>query len=222
MEITLRFCGAARTVTGSCYWITTPTSSFLIDCGMFQGPKTIKELNYQPFPFDPKEIDFVLQTHAHIDHAGLLPKLVKDGFQGTIYATRGTGDLLTFMLPDSGYIQEMEVENLNRRKARHGKSNVTPIYTQADAEASLEAIRTVEYENWTNVGDGIRARYWNAGHILGSASIEIEIETSKTEGSPPLRLLFSGDIGPDHKLFHPDPDAPKDFDYVISEFHLWR
>ena len=211
---TLKFCGAARTVTGSCYLLQTDQCRFLIDCGLFQGPKTLKELNYRPFPFSPAKIDFVLQTHAHIDHAGLLPKLSKLGFEGPIYATAGTKDLLTFMLPDSGYIQEMEVDHLNFRNLRHGKPAVEPIYTGQDAEDCLTLFRTVDYEVWTEVGPGVRARFWNAGHILGSSSIEVEIEQS--DGSP-LRLLFSGDIGPDNKLFHPDPVAPSDFDYVISE-----
>ncbi|WP_299750945.1 MBL fold metallo-hydrolase [uncultured Boseongicola sp.] len=213
-DATLRFCGAARTVTGSCYWLQTDQCSFLVDCGLFQGPKTLKELNYRPFPFDPPKIDFVLQTHAHIDHAGLLPKLSASGFQGPIYATAGTRDLLTFMLPDSGYIQEMEVDQLNLRNLRHGKPEVEPIYTRQDAEDCLTIFETVDYEVWTPVGPGVRARFWNAGHILGSASIEVEIDQ---ENSKPIRLLFSGDIGPDNKLFHPDPDAPSDFDYVISE-----
>ncbi|MEN8836528.1 MAG: MBL fold metallo-hydrolase [Celeribacter marinus] len=211
---TLTFCGAARTVTGSCYWVQTDTCQFLVDCGLFQGPKTLKELNYRPFPFDATKIDFVLQTHAHIDHAGLLPKLSAVGFTGRIYATEGTKDLLTFMLPDSGHIQEMEIAQLNRRNQRHGKPQVSAIYTQQDAEDCLGLFKPVAYEAWTSVGSGVRARFWNAGHILGSASIEIEIDQGE---APPIRMLFSGDIGPDNKLFHPDPDAPSDFDYVISE-----
>ncbi|MFT6168296.1 MAG: metallo-beta-lactamase family protein [Celeribacter sp.] len=213
-HMTLKFCGAARTVTGSCYWLQTDKCSFLVDCGLFQGPKTLKELNYRPFPFDPAKIDFVLQTHAHIDHAGLLPKLSASKFKGRIYATAGTKDLLTFMLPDSGYIQEMEVDQLNFRNLRHGKPEVEPIYTQQDAEDCLALFETVDYEVWTPVGPGVRARFWNAGHILGSASVEIEIDQKDAD---PIRLLFSGDIGPENKLFHPDPKAPSDFDYVISE-----
>jgi metallo-beta-lactamase family protein len=217
MSVTMRFCGAAGAVTGSCYWIRTPDCQFLIDCGLFQGPKTVKELNYRPFPFDPSKIDFVLQTHAHIDHAGLLPKLCKADFKGRIFATEGTRDLLSFMLPDSGHIQEMEVRQLNFRNARHGKPAVTPIYTRRDAEDSLDAIETVEYEEWIEAGTGIRARFWNAGHILGSASIEVEITSSEKGQQSVRRLLFSGDIGPDNKLFHPDPEAPNDFDYVVCE-----
>ncbi|WP_045836982.1 MBL fold metallo-hydrolase [Hyphomicrobium sp. 99] len=216
MTITLRFCGATRTVTGSCFFVRTPKCNFLVDCGLFQGHKTLKELNYRPFPFDPSLIDFVLQTHAHIDHAGLLPKLWKSGFTGPVFMTRGTKDLLSFMLPDSGHIQEMDVENLNRRYAQRGKAQVVPIYTQEDAEACQDNFRTVEYLDWTEVGEGVRVRYWNAGHILGSASIEIEIATGHDDQRL-LRLLFSGDIGPEHKLFQPDPDAPANFDYVICE-----
>jgi metallo-beta-lactamase family protein len=217
MGVTMKFCGAAQTVTGSCYLIRTTKSSFLVDCGMFQGPKTLRELNYKPFPFLASDIDFVLQTHAHNDHSGMLPKLTKADFGGKIYATQGTRDLLTFMLPDSGYIQETEVEHLNNRLRRRNKPEVTPTYTRADAEKCLESIFPVDYEKWIDVAENIRARFWNAGHILGSASIEIEISGEETNDGHPLRLLFSGDVGPDEKLFHPDPEAAHGFDYVISE-----
>ena len=213
-DIKLKFCGAAKQVTGSSYLLQTPHSTFLVDCGLFQGPKAVRALNYEPFPFRSEDIDFVLLTHAHIDHSGLLPKLTSTGFKGHIFATEGTKDLLTFMLPDSGYIQEMEVEHLNRRNQRRGKAEVSPIYTRKDAEECLPHIMAVDYEDWAVVGPDVRARFWNAGHILGSASIEIEIDQ---DGGQPLRLLFSGDIGPDNKLFHPDPGAPANFDYVISE-----
>ena len=216
MSVVLKFCGAARTVTGSCFLLRTPGCKFLVDCGLFQGTKTIKQLNYEPFPFEPAKIDFVLQTHAHIDHSGLLPKLYKGGFSGPVYMTEGTQDLLSFMLPDSGYIQEMEVRQLNRRNSRRGKPEVMPIYTQDDAERCQENFRQVDYEGWLEVNEEVRVRYWNAGHILGSASIELEIATPGSK-SGLLRILFSGDIGPDHKLFHPDPEASSDFDYVICE-----
>jgi metallo-beta-lactamase family protein len=214
MSVTIRFHGAARTVTGSCTLLQTPRGRVLIDCGLFQGQKTLKELNYRPFPFAPNEIDAVLLTHAHIDHSGLLPKLVREGFAGRIHATRGTIDLCSYMLPDAGSIQESEVAMLNRRNAARGRPEVTPIYTQADAVATLQSFRPVDYERWAEVIPGLRARFWNAGHLLGSASIEIEIEQ---DGAPPLRLLASGDIGPDAKLLQPDPEAPAGFDYVISE-----
>jgi metallo-beta-lactamase family protein len=216
MSVTVRFCGAARTVTGSCYLVQTQSGRFLIDCGLFQGQKTLKGLNYGAFPFRPGDVDAVLLTHAHIDHSGLLPKLVREGFRGKILATRGTIDLCSYMLPDAGSIQESEVVTLNRRNTVRGKSEVDPIYTQADAIASLQSFQPVEYEAWIDVIPGVRARYWNAGHLLGSASIELEFEGEGPSGHP-LRLLASGDIGPDAKLLQPDPKAPAGFDYVISE-----
>ncbi|MEY9225877.1 hypothetical protein ABH974_006300 [Bradyrhizobium ottawaense] len=148
MSITVRFCGAARTVTGSSYLFQTATGRFLVDCGLFQGQKTLKELNYGAFPFRPADIDAVLLTHAHIDHSGLLPKLVRAGFDGPILATRGTIDLCSYMLPDAGSIQESEVTQLNRRNASRGRKQVAPIYTQADAIASLQSFRAVDYERW--------------------------------------------------------------------------
>jgi metallo-beta-lactamase family protein len=216
MSVTIRFCGAARTVTGSCYHFETPTGQFLIDCGLYQGQKTLKELNYRPFPFNPADIDVVLLTHAHIDHSGLLPKLTREGFKGVIIATRGTIDLCSFMLPDAGSIQESEVATLNRRNAARRRPAVAPIYTQADAVKSLRSFRPVEYETWIDAIPGVRARYWNAGHLLGSASIELEFGESGGSGQS-LRLLASGDIGPDAKLLQPDPEAPSGFDYVLSE-----
>ena len=216
MALTMTFCGAAGTVTGSCYLLRHPGGAFLVDCGMFQGPKTLKELNYGAFPFDPRKIDFVLLTHAHVDHSGLVPKLIRHGFSGPIYATEGTRDLLSYMLPDSGYIQESEVEHLNRRNRQRGRPPVEPIYTRADGVRALEAFRTVDYDRWSHVGEGVRARFWNAGHILGSASIEIEIATGEAEPER-LRMLFSGDLGPEHKIFHPDPEGPENLDHVICE-----
>jgi metallo-beta-lactamase family protein len=216
MSVAIRFCGAARTVTGSCYLFQTQSGRLLVDCGLFQGPKTLKALNYGDFPFRPADIDTVLLTHAHIDHSGLLPKLVRQGFRGRILATRGTIDLCSYLLPDAGNIQESEVATLNRRNTARGRAEVTPIYTQADAIASLDAFRPIEYETWFEAIRGVRARYWNAGHLLGSASIELEFAGEGSSGAP-LRVLASGDIGPDSKLLQPDPEAPTGFDYVISE-----
>ena len=215
MSINLKFCGATRTVTGSCFMLKTDDARILIDCGLFQGPKTLKSLNYRSFPFRPADIDAVLLTHAHIDHSGLLPKLVREGFTGQIFATRGTIDLCSYLLPDAGSIQESEVRILNSRNTRRGRPEVAPIYTAADAIETLNAFRPIDYETWISVGPGIRARFWNAGHLLGSASIEIEC-ANKGEDKP-LRILVSGDIGPDAKLLQPDPHAPADFDYVIVE-----
>ena len=216
MSMTLRFCGAARTVTGSCHLFEMAAGRLLVDCGMFQGPKTLKELNYGAFPFEPADINCVLLTHAHIDHSGLIPKLTRGGFRGPIWATRGTIDLCSIMLPDAGSIQESEVIALNRRNAARGRPPVTPIYSQRDAIAALDVFRSVDYEHWFEPMPGVRARYWNAGHLLGSASIEIEFAGEGKDGQP-LRVLASGDLGPDAKLLQPDPEAPTGLDYVICE-----
>jgi metallo-beta-lactamase family protein len=216
MSVSVRFCGAARTVTGSCYLFETPQGRLLVDCGLFQGPKTLKELNYGSFPFRPDDIAAVLLTHAHIDHSGLIPKLIRGGFRGPVFATRGTIDLCSYLLPDAGSIQESEVAMLNRRNAARGRPVVSPIYTERDAVAALDAFRPVEYESWFTPLAGVRARYWNAAHLLGSATIEIEF-SGAGEGENPLRLLASGDVGPDAKLLHADPEAPAGFDYVICE-----
>ena len=214
MSVRLTFHGAARTVTGSCYLLETASARVLIDCGMFQGSKTERELNYRAFPFQPSSLTAVLLTHAHIDHAGLLPKLVKHGYTGRIHCTEATADLCGIMLPDSGSIQEMEVKQLNQRRLKRGQEEVEPIYTQDDAMAALDHFEGHGFESWITPAPGVRARFWNAGHLLGSASIEVEVQG---DDGKPLRILFSGDIGPDNKMLHFDPEAPNHFDYVICE-----
>lgn len=145
MALSLTFHGAVGTVTGSCFRIQTGDGDLLIDCGLFQGTKTVKELNYRPFPFKPSAVKAVLLSHAHIDHSGLLPKLVRQGFKGRVHTTAGTADLLAYMLPDSGYIQETEVDRLNRRNRQRGRPAVEPIYTQADAQAAIRHLHAVDY-----------------------------------------------------------------------------
>ena len=210
----LNFHGAARAVTGSCFRLQTEAGDILVDCGMFQGSKTEKELNYRPFPFEPSKIAAVVLTHAHIDHSGLLPKLVREGFKGPVFATTPTVDLCSVMLPDSAHIQAFEVEQFNRRAEKRGRGRVSAIYDDHDVKNTLKAMRPVSYGVWFQVLKGVRARLWNAGHMLGSASVEIELDQP---GKNPLRLCFSGDIGPDHKLLHADPEAPSGVDYLICE-----
>jgi metallo-beta-lactamase family protein len=212
---TLTFCGAAGTVTGSSSLIETDSTRFVIDCGMFQGNKSVRELNFQPFPFDASKVDFLILTHAHIDHSGLVPKLVKAGFTGPIYATRATADLLEFMLPDSASIQESNARRANRKRQRRQEPEIEPVYTRRDAEQALAQLSPVPYEEWFDPGPGVDVRFWNAGHILGSASAELKLD--ETPSGNTLRMLFSGDLGPDEKAFHPDPDAPEGFDYIVSE-----
>lgn len=209
----LTFCGAAGTVTGSCSYIKSETAKFLVDCGLFQGNRTTEELNHQPFPFDAASAEFLLLTHAHIDHSGLLPKLTGGGFDGPIYATEPTVDLLQFMLRDSAYIQESNIKRKNKKLRRKGKPELKPIYTMEDAEKTLKQLKPVPYEKWFEPKPGVRARYWNAGHLLGSGSIELEV----TEDGKPIRMMFSGDLGPEEKAFHPEPDAPTGYDYIICE-----
>jgi metallo-beta-lactamase family protein len=210
----LTFHGAARTVTGSCFRLQTDHGQVLIDCGLFQGSKTEKELNYRAFPFAAKSISAVILSHAHIDHSGLLPKLTRDGFSGPIYATPATGDLAGVMLPDSAHIQEFEVEQFNRRSAHRRRDMVEPIYTMADAVACLTQFSPQAYDTWFAVLPDVRARFWNAGHLLGSASVEVEVNGASPA---PLRVLFSADIGPNYKLMQPDPTGPSDIDYLICE-----
>lgn len=214
MSVTLNFHGAAGTVTGSCYRVVHPKGQFLVDCGMFQGNRTVRELNLKPLPFDPQKLDFALLTHAHIDHAGLIPKLTHHGYSKPIYMTEPTAGLLDFLLPDSAGIQESEAERESRKRARRGDEPVEPIYVLADATKALGLSKTVKYGEWIEPGPGVRVRYWNAGHILGSASIEVEVDDGDGKA---VRILFSGDIGPDEKVFYLEPDAPAGFDYIVCE-----
>jgi metallo-beta-lactamase family protein len=209
----LHFYGAAGSVTGSCFVLEHSGIRTMIDCGMFQGSKTEKELNYRPFPFEPCLIDSVILTHAHIDHSGLIPKLVKAGYEGPIHCTAATLDLCMIMLQDSGHIQESEVEQLNRRNRHRSRDTLQPIYTADDARAAMTQFRAIAYKEWQDGRGALRFRFWDAGHLLGSASVEIELMAA--EG--PVRMLFSGDIGPEHKLFESEPDAPQGFDYVVCE-----
>lgn len=209
LTLSLQIHGAARTVTGSCLELRSGKSRILLDCGLFQGSRSLEALNHEALGFDPKTIDAVVLSHAHIDHSGLLPRLVAEGFTGAIWCTVETSDLLEFMLADAGRIQEYEAERRNRRRDRAGDEPFEPIYTEADAIAAWRQSRPVPLGEWFEPAPGFRVRLWNAGHILGSASVELEAEG--------VRLLYSGDLGPDNKAFHPDPASPAGFDYVICE-----
>lgn len=213
MKVSLQIHGAAGTVTGSCHRLVTPRGTLLVDCGMFQGPKSLRSLNYRPFPFDAAAVDAVLLTHAHIDHTGLFPKLALAGFRGKAWTTEATRDLLQWLLPDAGAIQEGDVERLNRRNSRRGEPRVAPIYTRADAEASLGLLAVRRYDTWFEPLPGVRARLRNAGHILGSAFVELEVDARPR----PLRLTFSGDLGPQEKALQPDPATPAPCDLLLLE-----
>ena len=218
MAVTVTFHGACGVVTGSCFEVRTAQAAVLVDCGMFQGTKTVKSLNYGAFPFDTARINAVIVTHAHIDHCGLVPKLGRAGYKGPVITTPETSDLLTYVLPDSGYIQEVEVERLNRRNHQRGRDSIDPIYTRQDAEDSLRHIIPKGYGTWWEVAPGIRFRFWDAGHILGSASVELQVSDRGAAGDPrSMTLLFSGDIGPGDKAFQITPQAPSGVDYLFAE-----
>ncbi|MBT4334681.1 MBL fold metallo-hydrolase [archaeon] len=209
----IKFCGAAKIVTGSCYLLTIGSTQALVDCGMFQGRKEITKLNYEPFQFDPKKIKYVFLTHAHIDHSGLIPKLKKYGFNGKIFTTPATADLCKIMLEDSAHIQEIDTERENRRRNRKGESPREPIYTQDDVKAVLPQFRKVHYDKTYKIDENIKVRYRDAGHILGSAIIELYIsEKNKTK-----KYVFSGDLGQWDAPIIKDPTLIKTADYVFIE-----
>ena len=209
----LQVCGAAREVTGSCYLVETGSALFLVDCGLHQGGAKEDAQNRARFPFDPAEIDFVLLTHAHIDHSGLLPRLVKLGFGGSIYATPATVDLAEIMLLDSAHIQESEAEWRTRRARRAGRHAEEALYTQRDAEEVARRLRSVDYEKLLEPARGVRVRFRDAGHILGSAFLEVWLAGPSGE----VKLVFSGDVGqPDQPIIR-DPETAVAADYLVME-----
>jgi len=203
--VNLTFLGAAREVTGSCFLIEAAGQRFLVDCGMFQGGMEAYRKNRARPRFDAREIDFVLLTHAHIDHSGLLPRLTKLGFRGAIYATRATCDLLEVMLPDAAFLQE--------REAERGRGRAEPLYTVADAQATLRQLRAIDYDLACDVRPGIRCRFRDAGHILGSSIIELWL----TEGDSTRKIVFSGDIGQKGRPIVNDPTPIEAADVLIVE-----
>jgi metallo-beta-lactamase family protein len=209
----LKFCGGARTVTGSCFLLEAGGKKYLIDCGMFQGGKALRRRNFLDFPFNPAEIECLFLTHAHIDHSGLIPKLVRDGFQGKIYSIRATADLCQIMLPDSAYIQEMEAEWENRKARRAGRSEAPPLYTAADAHAALKYFQGVGYNEIVNLSPEFSFRLQNAGHILGSALLELWV----TEEGATKKFVFTGDLGRQRQPIICDPDVIEEADFLIME-----
>lgn len=209
----ISFLGANRLVSGSCYLIQTKYKKFLIDCGLFRGDESITRLNYLPFSFRPEEIDFVILTHAHIDHCGRIPQLYKEGFQGHVYCTKSTLELCTVMLPDSGQIQEEDAEVENQRRLRSGEQFIDPLYSIEDALDSLLLFRAVPYQYKVNVDKNISFRLQDAGHVLGSSSVELLIWEEGKE----CKWVFSGDVGRKNKPFLKNPQRIKEADYVVLE-----
>lgn len=206
----LTFDGAARTVTGSCHCVEANGKKFLVDCGLQQGRE---EVDNHALYFDPASIDYIIVTHAHIDHSGRIPLMAKQGFQGRIVTTRLTGELLSIMLRDSAHIQESDAMWETRRAERAGRPAVEPLYTVADAEAALQLIVPYEYGETVELCEGISLRFVDAGHLLGSASVELWI----TENGLKRKLLFSGDIGNMNQPIIRNPQYISEADYVIME-----
>ena len=208
MKIT--FLGATHEVTGSCYYLEAAGKKFLVDCGMEQG-KDIYE--NKPIPVPVSELDFVLLTHAHIDHSGMLPKLYADGFRGPVYTMFATDDLCSVMLRDSAHIQEFEAEWRNRKGKRAGREEYVPLYTMDDAIGVIEQFVGLPYNEEQTIAPGIRVRFIDAGHLLGSASIEVSL----TENGVTKTIVFSGDIGNLNQPIIKDPSYPTKADYVVME-----
>jgi len=206
--------GGAGTVTGSSYLLESPGGGkVLVDCGMFQGGRQMESRNWGEWGFDPASIDTLFLTHAHIDHSGRIPKLVKDGFQGRIITSPPTADLCRIMLLDSAHIQEMDAEWQTRKNKRQNRGGIQPLYTTADAERSLSLFEPVERDQVVSVDSGLRARLRNAGHILGSSILELWVG----EGEEEVKIVFSGDLGKKDQLIVRDPHEVFAADYLFIE-----
>ncbi len=211
MNIT--FYGAAQNVTGSCHMVEVAGHKFLVDCGLFQGNLTNQMLNYEEFPFNVQEIEFVILTHAHIDHSGRIPKLYKAGYKNPVYCTTATKELCKIMLPDSGHIQETEIEWVNRKRMRAGKQPNEPIYTQQDAIDCLEIINGVEYNTRVKINENISFNLVDAGHMLGSAIVELFL----TENGEEKKVTFTGDLGNMNLPIINDPQTIDGTDILVTE-----
>jgi len=216
--VKIKFCGAATSVTGSCHLISTEKHKILLDCGQFQGNKTMEAMNWAEFGFVPSELDCVILSHAHIDHCGRLPLLVKRGFKGEIYCTDATADLVEVMLKDSGYIHEKDAEWQSKKNARTGKPPVEPLFTYNDALDTLKYIRPVLYDELIEINDEMKIVFNDAGHILGSAITELWVtETLESGEERTSKVVFTGDLGVMDRPILRNPTLIKKADYVIME-----
>jgi metallo-beta-lactamase family protein len=211
----IRFLGAAGTVTGSRYLVRHGSSTVLVDAGLFQGPKELRLRNRAPWPFAPSDLSAVVLTHAHIDHLGALPLLVRDGFAGRAHCTAASRDLAALLLPDSGRLQEEEARFANAKGYSKHAPNALPLYTEEDAVAALRQLSPAAYGERREVAPGVAARFLPAGHILGSAFVEMELAAAP--GATPLRILFSGDLGRYGAPILPDPTPAPRADVLLVE-----
>lgn len=211
MEI--QFCGAARTVTGSMHLLSVNGHRVLLDCGLYQGHRKEAFERNRHFPFDPRSIHSLVLSHAHIDHAGNIPRLAREGFRGPVFSTIATRDLCGFMLRDSAYIQEKDVERVNKKRARDGQVLFEPLYTLPDAERCLEQFEGLPYHHPFEAAPGARVEFLDAGHILGSAVVLVEV----AEGPRTVRLAFTGDVGRPRTPIIRDPEPIREAEVLISE-----
>lgn len=208
MNLELKFLGAAGTVTGSRHLLSDGETTIMLDCGMFQGLKNLRQRNWAPFPVEPAGIDAILLSHAHLDHSGYLPRLVREGFKGNVYASAATIDLARILLADSAHLQESDADFANR----HGLTRHTPalpLYTVADAKRAMERFKSVEFAAPYEVAPGVHARFSRAGHILGASIVEIDWRST--------RIVFSGDLGRYGDPLLPDPEPIRQADYLLLE-----
>ncbi|HEX8090942.1 MAG TPA: MBL fold metallo-hydrolase, partial [Blastocatellia bacterium] len=210
---TIQFLGATGTVTGSKYVLEVGGNRAMIDCGLFQGFKELRERNWEPLPVNPSSIGWSLVTHAHIDHTGYLPRLVRDGFTGPIYATSASADLMKIMLSDSGRLQEEDAEYANRKGFSKHKPAV-PLYTEQDALRALKQVQPVAYDEDVRLSKFMIARFIPSGHILGSSFIEFQIAEA---GREPIKIVFSGDVGRYGEPILNDPAPIDEADYLLVE-----
>jgi metallo-beta-lactamase family protein len=209
----IQFFGAAKMVTGSNFLLSTKKYKILIDCGMFQGNKEKERMNYMRFPYNPEEIDMLFLTHAHIDHSGRIPKLVKEGFRGDIICTKATAELCEIMLKDSAKIQESDAEWENKKRIRAGLFEIEPLYTMKDVENSLKHFKPYYYNQRIKLNEEISIRFKDAGHILGSSILEIWIDESGNN----TKIVFSGDLGMPGRPIIKNPEFIDEADYLIIE-----
>lgn len=220
----LKFLGAAKEVTGSCYSLTTKNEEdkIIIDCGMFQGGKDMERMNYENFDFDPKQFNAMILTHAHLDHCGRIPKLVKFGFKGKIFATDATRDLALVIMMDSAKIAAEDTEYENKRRAKEGLPPRKPIYNDIDVNNAMKLFVTVKYDEDVKISKNIIAKFYDAGHILGSASVQIKVNEPGRSGMDARKkkstlIVFSGDLGKENSVLVKNTEPIEKTDYVLIE-----
>ncbi len=209
----LQFLGATREVTGSAYLLTTSRSTVLLECGMHQGGRDADQANLADFPFQTTDLDAVILSHAHLDHSGLLPKLVKQGYQGPVFMTRATYNLIDIMLHDAAFLEMKDCEWENKQRRRAGKTLLEPLYTEQDVDAALKLREVIDYHQPVNIAPDIELQFYDAGHILGSTIVELSVKDARES----RRIVFSGDLGNTHHPLLKDPDILTRADYLLLE-----